>query len=348
LLLVGHGTRSDAGVAEFTRFVGQVRARIRGRVPAVDGGFIELARPSVADAVARLVEPGAGGARPIAAVPLVLTAAGHGKGDIPAALARELARHPGLSYRYGRPLGPHPVLQDILAARIDAALAGAPRRDTHVVLAARGSTDPDANAEIAKVARLLWEGRGYAGVEFSFISLAEPSVPAALHRAVLLGARRIVVAPYFLFSGVLPDRVVTQSREFATGHPGLEVTVAGLIGGCDELAGLVLERYDEALSGDIRMNCDTCAYRVALPGFTDKVGRPQVPHYHPDDDRHRHTADSHAAVPDARQHHAANTSDDRHRHAADSHAAVPDARQHHAANISDEYQHEHTAREVLS
>jgi sirohydrochlorin cobaltochelatase len=120
LLIVGHGTRSDAGVTGFTRFVGQVRARTRGRVPAVDGGFIELARPSVADAVTRLVAPGAGGPRPIVAVPLVLTAAGHGKGDIPAALARELVRHPGLSYRYGRPLGPHPVLQDILAARIDA------------------------------------------------------------------------------------------------------------------------------------------------------------------------------------------------------------------------------------
>jgi len=319
LLLVGHGTRSDAGVAEFTRFVGQMRAR--GRVPAVDGGFIELARPSVADAVKRLAEPGAGGPRAIVAVPLVLTAAGHGKGDIPAALARELARHPGLSYRYGRPLGPHPVLQDVLAARIDAALAGAPRRDTHVVLAARGSTDPDANAEIAKVARLLWEGRGYAGVEFCFISLAEPSVPAALHRTGLLGARRIVVAPYFLFPGVLPDRVVTQSREFATGHSGLEVTVAGLIGGCDELADLVLERYDEALGGDIRMNCDTCAYRVALPGFTDKVGRPQVPHYHPDDE---------------------------HGDAADSHVAVPGAQRHHAANLSDEHRHEHAGHEVRS
>ena len=62
------------------------------------------------------------------------------------------------------------------------------------------------------MARLLWEGRGYAGVEYSFISLAEPSVPAALDRAATLGARRIVVAPYFLFSGVLPDRVTAQAR----------------------------------------------------------------------------------------------------------------------------------------
>ena len=288
LLIVGHGTRSDEGVAEFTRFVERVGSLTRGRIPAVAGGFIELSRPSVADAVTRLTRPRPPG-RPMVAVPLVLTAAGHGKGDIPAALARELRRHPGLSYRYGRPLGPHPVLQDVLEARIGAVLAGAPRQDTCVVLVGRGSTDPDANAEVAKVARLLWEGRGYAGVEYAFISLAEPSVPAALGRAARLGARRIVVAPYFLFAGVLPDRVTAQSREFAAAHGALDVRVAGLIGDCAELAGLVLGRYDEALHGDIRMNCDTCAYRVALPGFAGKVGRPQVPHDHPDEaDVHEH------------------------------------------------------------
>jgi sirohydrochlorin cobaltochelatase len=289
LLIVGHGTRSAAGVAEFTQFVTRVAGSAGSRIPAVDGGFIELARPSVADAVTRLTSGAVPGPRPAVAVPLVLTAAGHGKGDIPAALARELARHPGLSFRYGRPLGPHPVLQDLLEARIDAALAGVSRRDTHVVLVGRGSTDPDANAEVAKVARLLWEGRGYPAVEYSFISLARPSVPEALDRARRLGARRIVVAPYFLFSGVLPDRVTAQSRAFAAGHSGLDVRVAGLIGGCAELAGLVLGRYDEALHGDIRMNCDTCAYRVALPGFAGKVGRPQTPHFHPDEaDHHEH------------------------------------------------------------
>jgi len=320
LLIVGHGTRGAAGAAEFTRLVGRVGAHAGGRIPCVDGGFIELARPSVADAVVRLIE--ATGPRPLVAVPLVLTAAGHGKGDIPAALARELGRHPGLSYRYGRPLGPHPVLQDLLEARIDAALAGDSRQDTHVVLAGRGATDPDANAEVAKVARLLWEGRGYAAVEYSFISLAEPSVPAALDRARRLGARRIVVAPYFLFTGVLPDRVAEQSTAFAAGHRALDVRVAGLLGDCDDLAGLVLARYDEALRGDIRMNCDTCAYRVALPGFAGKVGRPQIPHHHPDEPMDP-TAVSHRAV----DHHVA---------------------EHHTAVNQPVGAHEHVAHEVLS
>ncbi|MCO1594931.1 uroporphyrinogen-III C-methyltransferase [Micromonospora sp. RHAY321] len=278
LVIVGHGTRSAAGVDQFAALVERVRRR--GVVGDVEGGFIELSRPPLTDAVTALVERGH---RALVALPLVLTAAGHGKGDIPAAMGREQERHPGLSYRYGRPLGPHPLLHDALEQRIDAALAGADRAGTWVALIGRGSTDPDANAEVAKVARLLWEGRGYAGVEPGFISLAEPSVPQVLDRLRRLGARRIVVAPYFLFAGVLPDRIVARSAEFAAAHPELDVRVAGLIGDCDALADLVLERYAEALGGDIRMNCDTCAYRVLMPGFADKVGRPQRPHDHPDD-----------------------------------------------------------------
>jgi sirohydrochlorin cobaltochelatase len=286
LLVVGHGTRSTAGVAQFNAFIDRLRTRHGTPFPAAAGGFIELSDPPVTESVGDLVDAGH---RDLVAVPLVLVAAGHGKGDIPAALLREQVRHPGMTYTYGRPLGPHPALLQIAEQRIDQVLDGADRASTHVLLVGRGSTDPDANAEIAKVARLLWEGRGYAGVEPAFISLAEPSVPAGLERLRRLGALRIVVAPYFLFPGVLPDRIVAQSAEFAAHHPDLSVRVADVLGDCDELADLVLERYHEAVRGDIRMNCDTCIYRVAMPGFGDRLGQPQRPHHHPADDADGHT-----------------------------------------------------------
>jgi sirohydrochlorin cobaltochelatase len=263
--------------------------RLQGRqgVPyrAAAGGFIELSRPPMTEAVASLVGQGH---RELIALPLVLVAAGHGKGDIPAALVREQVRHPGMTYSYGRPLGPHPALLDILEQRIEKVLGGTERADAHILLVGRGSTDPDANAEIAKVARLLWEGRGYAGVEPCFVSLADPGVPAGLDKLRRLGAGRIIVAPYFLFPGILPDRIVSQSEAFALEHPFMTIGVAGLIGDCDELADLVIERYLEAVSGDIRMNCDTCIYRTAMPGFGERVGQPQRPHHHPDDASHGH------------------------------------------------------------
>ena len=218
------------------------------------------------------------------AVPLMLSAAGHAKGDIPAALARERTRHPGLRWTYARPLGPHPALLDLLAARIAAASGAGLRRRRPVV--GRGSTDPDANADVVKTTRLLWEGRDYPLAETAFVSLARPDVLEGLERCRLLGARQIVVARYFLFPGVLPDRVAEQAGQYAAAHPELDIRCADVLGDCDEIAALVYERYHEALSGDIRMNCDMCVYRIAMPGFEHRVGEPQHPHDHPHDHAH--------------------------------------------------------------
>jgi len=280
LLLAAHGTRDPAGVAGFQALAARVADLAGQDGIEVAGGFIELSAPPLRDAVTSLASTGP--AR-IVAVPLMLVAAGHAKGDIPAALAREQARHPGVSFTYARTLGPHPALIELLDARVAAVAGDTPPA---VLVVGRGSTDPDANADVVKTARLLWEGRDYPLAETAFVSLARPDVAEGLERCRLLGARRIVVARYFLFPGVLPDRVAEQAAQYAAAHPELDVAVADVLGDCDELAALVLERYREALSGDIRMNCDMCVYRIALPGFEHRVGEPQHPHDHPHDHVH--------------------------------------------------------------
>ncbi|HET9973988.1 MAG TPA: sirohydrochlorin chelatase [Streptosporangiaceae bacterium] len=290
LLLAAHGTRDPAGVAGFQALAARV-AELAGQDGIeVAGGFIELSAPPLRDAVASLAGTslagtslaGTGPAR-IVAVPLTLVAAGHAKGDIPAALAREQARHPGVSFTYARTLGPHPALIELLDARVAAVAGDTPPA---VLVVGRGSTDPDANADVVKTARLLWEGRDYPLAETAFVSLARPDVAEGLERCRLLGARRIAVARYFLFPGVLPGRVAEQAARYAAAHPEVGVAVADVLGDCDEIAALVLERYREALSGDIRMNCDMCVYRIALPGFEHRVGEPQQPHDHPHDHVH--------------------------------------------------------------
>ena len=284
LLLAAHGTRDPAGVAAFAALAGRVGQLAAADGTRVAGGFIELSAPALREAVAGLAAASPG---PMVAVPLMLSAAGHAKGDIPAALAREHARHPAVSFIYGRPLGPHPALIDLLAQRIGAEGLDAPA----VLLVGRGSTDPDANADVVKTARLLWEGRDYPLAETAFVSLARPDVAEGLERCRLLSAglpraRRIVVARYFLFPGVLPDRVAEQAAAYAAAHPEFDIRCADVLGDCDEIAALVYERYHEALAGDIRMNCDVCMYRIAMPGFEHRVGAPQHPHDHPHDHAH--------------------------------------------------------------
>lgn len=283
LLVVGHGSRDPRGAEEFHRLI----SLLREREPAlmVEGGFIELSRPPISECMNRLVE---GGAREVSAVPLMLLAAGHAKNDIPATLVRERMSHPGVSFRFGRALGIRPELLSLMDERISAVVPEERKEETAVLVVGRGSSDPDANSDLAKIARLFYEGRTYPLVEPAFVSLASPRVPEALERCRRLGARRVVVFSYFLFTGVLEERIRQQSERFAGANPGVEVCYAGYFGPHPSVADLVFDRYREALTGDIRMNCDVCVHRVALPGFEEKVGAPATPHYHPDEPGHSH------------------------------------------------------------
>jgi sirohydrochlorin cobaltochelatase len=283
LLIVGHGSRDPHGAREFHDLVGLVRRRNPSLT--VDGGFIELSRPPISECVNRLAESGA---RNVAAVPLTLLAAGHAKDDIPATLAREKMGHPEMSFSYGRALGIRPELFELMDERISTLLLEVEKGETAILIVGRGSSDPDANSDLSKIARLFYEGRPYPSVESAYVSMTPPDVSKGLDRCLKLGAKHVVVFSYFLFTGVLEERIREQSSAFAEANPGVEVRYAGYFGPDPRLADLVVERYTEALRGDIRMNCDVCVHRVALPGFEEKVGAPATPHYHPDEPGHHH------------------------------------------------------------
>jgi sirohydrochlorin cobaltochelatase len=283
LLIVGHGSRDPRGAREFHELVSLLRERDPDLL--VEGGFIELSRPPISECVSRLV---ADDAREISAVPLMLLAAGHAKDDIPATLVREKMNHPEVDFNYGRALGVRPELLELMDERISAVVTEDEMSETAVLVVGRGSSDPDANSDLAKISRLFYEGRKYPLVETAFVSLAPPNVSEALERCRRLGARRVVVFSYFLFTGVLEERIRKRSEEFAAENSGVEVRYAGYFGPDARVADLVLERYRESFEGDIRMNCDVCVHRVALPGSGEKVGAPATPHYHPDEPGHSH------------------------------------------------------------
>jgi sirohydrochlorin ferrochelatase len=230
---------------------------------------------------------------------LLLLGAGHLKDDGPRALARARARYPGTSFTYARELGLHPNVLSTMADRIrevpfaDSSTPSWPEGlHDAVVVVGRGSTDPDANGDLVKAARLLADGRGLATagapidraapvaeatpalghIEPAFVSLARPDISQALDRCHALGARRIAVVPYFLFTGLLVERIGELVNLWAAGHEDTEVALGAHMGIDDRIVELVWERYDEALGAPVTMNCDGCLYRVPLPGYEHRVG----------------------------------------------------------------------------
>ena len=289
MLIIGHGTRSLDGARQLRQFADSVQ-EARPDTP-VAYGLIEFARetgsPTLESAVDALVDMGS---NRIVAVPLVLLGAGHMKDDGPAILMNARKSHAGLHAIYARNLGIHPLVLDVAEKR--AIEANADKSDA-VVLVGRGSTDPDANSDLAKVARLLADGRGLGSkehergtpaiappdsmappsigiVEPAFVSLAAPGIPEALERCYALGARSISVVPYFIFTGLLPDRINAQAAAWSASRSGTAVSVASELWPDSRLVELAWLRYGEALDGNATMNCDCCIYRYPLPGYEDR------------------------------------------------------------------------------
>jgi sirohydrochlorin cobaltochelatase len=269
LLVVGHGSRDADGVEEFWQLAEHVR-EAAAELP-VGFGFIELTEPLVDQGIDELV---ARGSTDVVSIPLVLLAAGHLKNDGPAALARARMRHPGVAFRMGRDLGIDPAVLAVAEDRAREALGDADPASSAVVLVGRGSSDPDATSDLYKVARLLADRRGLGMVEPAFAGVTSPTITEALERCRQLGARRVVVVPFLLFTGVLVPRIYGEAADWAAAHPEVDVRAGAHLGPDRRLARLVLERYREALTGPVRMNCDLCTYRVRLPGYEDKVGQP--------------------------------------------------------------------------
>lgn len=264
LLLVAHGSRDPRAAHVLTELV--------GRIEGFDAGldvqlcYVDHCEPSLAAALGR---------RRLDAVvvPLLLAAATHSKGDIPGALQAARAANPLSRFSYGRVLGPHPLLLEAVQQRLDE--AGVPPYAA-VVLAGSGSADPEANADLAKAGRLLWEHRRGGPVEVAYASATQPGVAETLDRLRRLGYEDVAVAAYFLAPGRLLDRVHAD----AVGG-----VVTESLAGTPAVARLVVERYAEALAGASAMNCDCCVYRSAWPGHEDRVGAPQRVHAHPGDRR---------------------------------------------------------------
>jgi sirohydrochlorin cobaltochelatase len=258
-----------------------------GRVP-VNYGYLEFARPILRDGLDALRQRGV---RHVLAIPAMLFAAGHAKNDIPSVL-NTYAAETGLRIDYGRELGVDRRMIKAAGARIRFCLDQAEERDradgreplpidqTLLVVVGRGSSDPDANSNVAKVTRLLVEGFGFGWGETVYSGVTFPLVEPGLRHVVKLGYRRIVVFPYFLFSGVLVSRIVQHSQRVADDHPELQILQASYLGDHPEVLATFRDRVEDVLRGDTDMNCSLCKYRAQVLGFETEVGAPQHSHHH--------------------------------------------------------------------
>jgi sirohydrochlorin cobaltochelatase len=279
VLLCGHGSRDAEGVAEFEAFRAAAAARL-APVPVV-GSYLEFAAPNIRGGLQQLYDDGA---RRILALPVMLFAAGHVKNDIPWELNSFAKEHGALSVDFGRELALDPKLIAAAADRIAEAEAksarSVARADSLLLVVGRGTNDPDANGNVAKLARMLGEGMGFGWAAAGYSGVTEPNVTAALEQAAKLGFARIVVFPYFLFTGVLVKRVYAALADAASRHPGIEFIAADYLKHHPQVIEALVDRLAEIDTGGNLMNCLLCKYREQVVGYEAATGQAQEGHHH--------------------------------------------------------------------
>ena len=294
VMICGHGSRSQAAVDEFSVLAEKLPAMLPPEWQT-EYGYLEFANPVIRDGLDKLREAGC---QRILAVPGMLFAAMHSKNDIPTVLNTYGEKH-GIEISYGRELGVDPKMVQAAGARIKEAVDAAnkahgdlPLHETCLVVIGRGASDPDANANVSKIARLLWEGMGFGWCEVGYSGVTFPLVEPALQHVARLGYKRVIVFPYFLFTGILIDRIYGFTDQVAAQHPGITFVKAGYLNDHEKVLETFAERITEQIGANPPPNCGTCAYRTQILALEDGGHR----HIEPQD-RKGHVPDAEGTPP---------------------------------------------------
>jgi sirohydrochlorin cobaltochelatase len=241
ILFIGHGSRVTEANEELLSFTRRLSVKFDSLI--TETCFLEWAFPNILQGMELCVKRGA---TRIILLPIMLFAAGHAKVDIPMVLTQARQKYPHVEFIYETPLG---VDKGILPVLSELLQAVQPRRkeDTAVLLVGRGSSDPDANSDLYKIARLFWEHTDARWVEVAYYGVTDPLVEEGIKRCICLGAKEVIVLPYLLFTGVLISRLRQKLFQINRQYSSVSIRMGGYLGVSDQLVSLFSKRLNQRI-----------------------------------------------------------------------------------------------------
>ena len=278
IVVAGHGSRDAAGTREFETAISLLKKTHPQQI--ITHGFLEFATPTINTAIRQNIRQGS---TRIVMIPAILFAASHGKNDMPIELLAMKQEFPQIEFQYGGAMELHPLLLKLFRERIVGAEESSslrPKRsETLLVVVGRGTTDPDINSNVSKLARMMEEGMGFGGSYVCYSGTAKPLVAEGIEFAARMGFKRLIVIPYFLFTGILVKRIYQVADAVSERHPEVEILQAHYLGAHAHVTDVWMEKAQEGIEGRAVMNCSLCKYRAQIVGFEDEVGTEQRAHH---------------------------------------------------------------------
>ena len=306
VLIAGHGSPNRAGNQEIEKFVAQWRTRHSDW--QIEVCFIEHADVLVPEGL----DKAAGQARRVVLLPLILNAAGHVKIELPEAVEEARQRHPDVEFIVVPHLGMCRDVFTVLQRQLKQLMKSLDSPDpqtTGVVLLGRGSSDAEANGELARMARWLYEENDHELVDLAFTGVTWPRLETIVQRQVRLGMRQICILPVYLFTGVLIERIKAQVKRLQSQYPQVSFALGDYFGFEPEIFRLVDQLTSAGMAGvGTLLECDSCRHRAyrayRLQGDEADCGGEHDDHARPSHHAHHaHRAHAHHFSHHSHSHH---------------------------------------------
>lgn len=288
VLIAGHGSPNPAGNHEIEKFVAQWRSTHPDW--RIEVCFIEHADVLVPEGL----DKAASQAHRVVLLPLILNAAGHVRIELPEAVEAARQRHPDVEFIVAPHLGMCHDVFTVLQRQLKQLMRSLDSPDpqtTGVVLLGRGSSDAEANGELARMARWLYEANDHELVDLAFTGVTWPRLETIVQRQVRLGMRQICILPVYLFTGVLIERIKAQVKRLQGQYPQVSFALGDYFGFEPEIFRLVDQLASAGVAGaGALLECDRCRFRAyhAYGGSDDAESHAR--HHHAHHSHHAHPA----------------------------------------------------------
>lgn len=242
ILIIGHGSRNKTGNGQILAFTKQLRERQPQWM--IEVCYIELADYLIDAGLKNAAKK----AHKVTVIPLILNAAGHVKDEIPEFIETAQQESPETQFAYARHLGSSDLILNILNRYLNAAMQSIAMPDpktTGVIVLARGSSDRLANGDMAKMTRWLYEQNDHELVDLAFTGVSYPRLETVVQRQVKLGMKQLVILPYYLFDGILMERIGQQLQRLKLQYPQTSFAHSSHFGFEPEIYELFEQRINE-------------------------------------------------------------------------------------------------------
>ncbi|PIC64536.1 sirohydrochlorin chelatase [Sporosarcina sp. P13] len=238
ILYICHGSRVKKGQQAALAFIEKTMKT--NAVPIQEACFLELAKPSIAEGVARCIERGA---TEIVAIPFLLLRAGHANVDIPTELQIVVNNYPEIPVYYGDPIGVDARMVDVMIDRLHETTEVIPA-DATVLLIGRGSSDPATREDFTEIQRIFQEKTGLQHVSVGYLAACRPRYEDELTRLLEAKPTNLYILPYLLFTGILMKTIERTVKKLKT---TTAIHLCPALGYDPAIHSILNERADEAV-----------------------------------------------------------------------------------------------------